>query len=199
VKEKAARSWPSESLLATAWASSPSVGVVTPTEGELAKSRVRKEHFVLAEFSRLLSVEMAESRAITWDCPVPGGCSLKRPDLLYRFQNFYLQVEVDEYGHEDKSCLDEDARLAVIAADVNLPGLVFRINPDLEGFGCFTAVQLVNGEKALKATKHFSTLMDRVVSEVRRCVAEPPEDGVSQVFIDAGPAPGVHALRTWQQ
>ncbi|CAE7943216.1 WRKY19, partial [Symbiodinium sp. KB8] len=52
--------------------------------------------------------------------------------MLYRFEDRFLQVEVDEEGHEDLSCADEDSRLELIAADVGLPGLVLRLNPDVE-------------------------------------------------------------------
>ena len=133
-----------------------------------------------------------------WDCRVPGGCSLKRPDLLYQFERFFLQLEVDEGGHQDKRCFDEDARLAVIAADVDLPGIVLRINPDLDDFTCFRQIQLSNGEKALKSTEHFPTLMHRVINEAQQYLASPPSEGVLQVFIDAGPEPGVRTVRSFQ-
>ena len=61
---------------------------------------------------------------------MPGGCTLKRPDMLFRLEDRFVQVEVDEEGHEDRSCADEDSRLELIAADVGLPGLVLRLNPD---------------------------------------------------------------------
>jgi ribosomal protein L30/L7E len=67
--------------------------------------------------------------------------------MLYRFEDRYVQLEVDENGHEDKSCADEDSRLELIAADVGLPGLVVRLNPDHDG--CFGWKRLRNGESCV--------------------------------------------------
>ncbi|OLP88080.1 hypothetical protein AK812_SmicGene30603 [Symbiodinium microadriaticum] len=50
--------------------------------------------------------------------------------MLFRLEDRFVQIEVDEEGHEDRSCADEDSRLELIAADVGLPGLVLRLNPD---------------------------------------------------------------------
>ena len=109
-----------------------------------AKLKVRKEQYVLAELERL--VPELGAYETTWDCAVPGGCSLKQPDKLYKLCDRYLHIEVDEFGHADKACVDEDTRLEVIAADVGLPGLVLRLDPDDPP--CFRHRQLCNGERA---------------------------------------------------
>ncbi len=109
---------------------------------ERAKLKVRKEHFVLGELHRQVrALDSAET--VEWDCPFPGGCSLKQPDHLYAWPERYLDVEVDEEGHAGE---DEDSRLEIIAADLGRPGLVVRINPDFKGQQCFRKVQLSNGE-----------------------------------------------------
>ena len=77
---------------------------------------------------------------------VPGGCSLKQPDKLYKLSDRYLHLELDEFRHADKTCVDEDTRLELIAADVGLPGLVLRLDPDDPP--CFRHRQLCNGERA---------------------------------------------------
>ena len=125
---------------------------------ELAKLKVRKEQYVLAEFQRL--VPSLSGQSVTWDCPVPGGCSLKRPDLLYDLGEYYLQLEVDEDGHEGYDCFQEDTRLEIVAADLGKPGYVFRIDPDAEP--CFKRRRLSNGETALAATPAFARLMAEV-------------------------------------
>ena len=154
---------------------------------DLAKLKVRKEHYVLAEIQRRLSDIMSSSDKITWDCPVPGGCTLLRPDLLVRFETWYLQIEVDEFGHSTKSCGVEDTRLELIAADIGLPGLVIRIDPDVTGFECYRHVQLSNGENALKAVdKNFQLVMDKVEKVVRSTLLEPPSS-VFRMYIDASP------------
>ena len=96
------------------------------------KTQVRREQLVLSEILRLAPELEEHSMQWLWDCRLPGGCSLKRPDLFFEFPDRYLQVEIDEHGRERLACWDEDSRLEVIAADVGKPGFVLRINPDRE-------------------------------------------------------------------
>lgn len=51
-----------------------------------------------------------------------GDVGLSRARGLYSdvFKDRYLHEEIDEHGHHEKSCVDEDARLEIIAADVGL-------------------------------------------------------------------------------
>ena len=149
----------------------------------LAKVRVRKEQYVLAEFQRL--VPSLSGSPVTWDCPVPGGCSLKRPDLLYDLGEYYLQLEVDEDGHEEYSCADEDTRLEIVAADLGKPGYVFRIDPDT--VPCFKKRRLANGESVLSATPAFQGLMAEV-AESWITVAGVVPDGVVVKKFPASPA-----------
>ena len=92
-------------------------------EPEKARLKVRTEHYIVDEINRRMPELMAKARSATWDCAAPGGCSLKRADLLYIFDNQYVQVEVDEKGHASNPYYDEDTRLEIIAADVGLPGM----------------------------------------------------------------------------
>ena len=113
-----------------------------------AKLKVRKEQYVLAELERL--VPELGAYETTWDCAVPGGCSVKQPDKLYKLSDRYLHLEVDEFGHVDKACVDEDTRLELIAADVGLPGLVLRLDPDDPPTDSFaTASECMKGSKVL--------------------------------------------------
>ncbi|CAE7799753.1 WRKY19, partial [Symbiodinium microadriaticum] len=96
-------------------------GCFTAKYPDRAKLKVRKEHLLLAELQRRLPWLGEKAEQMIWDCPLPGGCTLKRPDMLFRFEDRFVQVEVDEEGHEDLSCADEDSRLELIAADVGLP------------------------------------------------------------------------------
>lgn len=84
---------------------------------------------------------------------MPGGCSLKRPDALFEWSDRYVQIDVDEEGHAGTECDVEEARLEVVAADLDQPGLVIRINPDQPA--CFRRRQLRNGETALEANGYF--------------------------------------------
>jgi len=162
-----------------------------------ARFKVRIEQFIIAELWRRLCVEFAAAQTIVWDCPVPGGCTLKSPDFLLKFLAFYLQLEIDEHGHDDRSCADEDTRLAIIAADVDLPGVIVRLNPDVKGFACFRTKQLSNGQKVFDAVEeHFTCLMDKAEQEIRKHLTNPPTE-LLRVFIDADPASGIQVSRVW--
>jgi hypothetical protein len=123
-------------------------------------AKVRREHHILGEIVR--RVPQLEKMAYhwQWDCPIPGGCTLKRPDMLFALPKFYLQVEVDEEGHEGFACVDEDARLELIAADLGLPGIVIRVNPDAAPM--LKRRKLANGEAAWAKTETFDEIMDEI-------------------------------------
>ena len=158
-------------------------GCFTALYPEKARLKVRKEHYVLAELERLIP-ELAAFQSV-WDCPVPGGCSLKRPDKLYVMADRYMQFEVDERGHASHDCFDEDARLEIIAADVGLPGVVVRLDPDSPP--CFRRKRLRNGEYAeqrIPAT--FERLLRRAEVAARAAMTGPPPAEVHRVFVSAG-------------
>ena len=114
--------------------------------------------------------------------PVPGGCTLKRPDMLYRFEDRFVQVEVDEDGH---GCADEDTRLELIAADVGLPGLVLRLNPDAERI--LKRKRLRNGESCFYVgdAAAFNALFDAAEAAVEGFVDEQAPEGVRVVGLPA--------------
>jgi len=149
---------------------------------EKAKLKVRKEQYVLAELERLIP-ELSAFHT-TWDCPVPGGCSLKRPDRLYTMSDHYIQIEVDEFGHSGHDCFDEDTRLEIIAADVGLPGTVVRVDPDHPP--CFRRKRLTNGEFVeQRAAGAFDTLLERAATATRNAMMGPPPTEVRRVFVSA--------------
>lgn len=139
---------------------------------ECVTLKVRQEHLILAEIQRLLPE--LEQWFEEWDCPVSGGCSLKRPDMLWEMPNFYLHMEVDEDGemHEDnRERLDEIYR----AMGKHRPGLVIRINAR----GILRKKQHRDGEIKYSATKHFEGAMDKVVEFIRENIlAEMGGDGM---------------------
>ena len=60
-----------------------------------AKMKVNAETAIVAELAKLVpGIVMAPHDVPIWDCRVPGGCSLKRPDMLFRFEDRYIQIEV---------------------------------------------------------------------------------------------------------
>jgi hypothetical protein len=139
-----------------------------------AKMKVNAEAAIVAELAKLVpGIVTAPHDVPVWDCRVPGGCSLKRPDMLFRFEDRYIQIEVDEAGHAGYNCVDEDTRLEVIAADVGTPGLVLRLNPDDPR--CFAKRHLSNGEAALQVIPSaFHALMGQACDAIKLYMAHPP-------------------------
>jgi len=96
-------------------------------------------------------------------------------------------VEVDEYGHEDYNCYDEDARLEIIGADVDLPGLVLRLDPDETP--CFKRRKLSNGEPTWRAVEPaFGNMMRRAADRVRLFLTDAAPDGLVREYIAASVA-----------
>ena len=73
--------------------------------------------------------------------------------------HFYIQIEIDEDGHEGYGCFNEDARLELIAADTGKPGVVLRINPDAGP--ALKRRKLKGGAVAWAATPSFAPIMDK--------------------------------------
>ena len=140
------------------------------------KLKVRKEHIILAEFQRLIHEKypgaIENHSSLTWDCKIPGGCTQKRPDLIYIFSDKYLQIEVDEFGHSGYDKEAEESRLHEICSDVCKPGLVIRlvirIDPDTP-LSCFIYRRKTDGERVVGVPTqgpkriHFDSLMSRAV------------------------------------
>lgn len=129
------------------------------------KLKVRQEHMMLAEIQRRIGE--LEDYFVTWDCPVPGGCSMKRPDMLWRAPHFYFQIEIDEYGE-----IHEDSRERLLEIQncsmEGLPAMVLRINPT----GMLTKRQHTNGEYMYTATSKFGERMHMIETYIRENVLE---------------------------
>ena len=163
-------------------------GCFVALEPEKARLKLRTEHYVVDELNRRMPELMAKARSATWDCSAPGGCSLKRADLLYVFDSRYVQVEVDERGHASYPCCDEDARLEIIAADVGLPGMVLRINPD----AVFGPKRLSNGETVVQIRDRaaLDALMDEACQAIVTYLSVPPPSTLVRVYL-----PGMRTQR----
>ena len=95
-------------------------------------------------------------------------------------------------ANRQETCVDEDIRLQLIAADVGLPGLVLRLDPDDPP--CFRHRQLCNGERAYERIEGpFNSLLVQAAEELRRFLTDPPPTNVQRVFLR--PTPGVLATR----
>jgi hypothetical protein len=149
-------------------------GCFAVLEPDRARVKLRSEQYVVDELIRRMPELLGKARHAAWDCKVPGGCSLKRPDLLYVFDDRYVQIEIDERGHCSYDCCEEDARLEIIAADVGLPGKVFRLNIDSPK--CFGTKRLSNGEQVVQINDRtaFDALMDETCHSVDMYLSNTP-------------------------
>jgi hypothetical protein len=154
---------------------------------------------VLAELERRCPDIFERANRCTWDCPVEGGCSLKRPDLLLDFGLWMVDVEVDEQYHEDRRCWDEESRLNVIAADVQVPLAVLRLKVDNPP--CFGLKRMRNGEPVLHARPPFNQLMDRAEEWLRGTVERfggpippPPVPFLAEATLDGGELCGASSI-----
>ena len=128
--------------------------------------KVRREHLLLAELDR--RVPELGDYLLTQDCPIPGGCSLKRPDILYEFPRFFVQVEVDEGGKEHE---DDRDRLEKIRRDIGRTslGFVLRINPDR----MLNKIQHSDYEVKWTASKQFEPKMKTVATFIQEKILGP--------------------------
>ena len=152
-------------------------------EPEKAKLKIRCEHYIVDELTRRIPGLMGRARSATWDCTAPGGCSLKRADLLYILDDRYVQIEVDERGHAGYDCYDEDTRLEIIAADVGLPGMVLRLNPDSPP--CFRSKRLCNGEVAVQISDRaaLDSLMKQTCEAIATYLDNPPPPSTVRLYL----------------
>ena len=119
-----------------------------------------------------------DSFFVEWDCPVEGGCSLHRPDMLWELPTFWFAIEVDEEGGEHE---DDRERLCTIARSMgdHRPGVVLRINPDggsadvTSGPFFYKAQAATDGTHRYNATRHFIPCMQRVSQWIHTNVLGP--------------------------
>ncbi len=90
---------------------------------EKLKRFARREHLMLAEITRL-APELMDCNHVVQDCPMQGGCSLHRPDMLFDFGTSWFSIEVDEGGHDQAVGKYE----MITKAMNNVPGILLRIN-----------------------------------------------------------------------
>ena len=131
--------------------------------------KVRQEHLILAEIQRCLP--QLQHWFLEWDCPVAGGCSLKRPDMLWEMPAFYLHMEVDEGGNSHE---DDRERLKEIQRSMGLhrPGIVLRINAD----GLLRKKQHLDGEIKYSATSQFEEKMIVVIEYIQKHILDQMTD-----------------------
>lgn len=136
-----------------------------------AKKTVRKEQLVLAEIERL--VPELDYYDHKWDCPIPGGCSLFRPDMFWDFKTHWFSVEIDENGHDQR-----DGKYDKLVKDMGgRKYILLRINPDgKEPF--FRRKRLKDGTNVFTPNEAFHEKMAIVVKTIEQEVLQPLKDNV---------------------
>ena len=87
---------------------------------------VRREQFLVAELHRL--VPRLEKFLVVQDCPIPGACSMLRPDVLYDIGRCWIAVECDEGGLKHR---ETEGKYDTIHRELgSRPGFIIRVNPD---------------------------------------------------------------------
>jgi hypothetical protein len=131
------------------------------------KTMVRKEQFVLAEVQRQLPE--LEDFFVLWDCPIDGGCSNKRPDMLFDFKIGCLVIEIDEDAHryEDLTCRNK--RMCEIFEDLAERPIVFiRFNPDKYGTRS-PMFRMTAKTHQLKCNEtEFQFRMEKLIEEIKK-------------------------------
>jgi hypothetical protein len=135
--------------------------------GGKPKTMVRKEQFILAEVQRQLPE--LEDFFVLWDCPIDGGCSGKRPDMLFDFKIGCLVIEIDEDAHryEDPTCRNK--RMCEIFNDLAERPIVFvRINPDKYGTRS-PMFRMTPKSGQLKCNEtEFQFRMEKLIEEIKK-------------------------------
>lgn len=140
------------------------------------KLRVRKEQFVLAEIQQ--QIPELEELFLTWDCSVPGSCTLARPDVMWRINETLLHVKVDEEGdhHEDNN----DHIIGIHAGSGCKYHILIRFNPGKSSGGRPPCIRRKRGrsggdyyEKVEAEWNHrMPILIAEVKSAFKACLSE---------------------------
>lgn len=84
---------------------------------------VKQQEFYIYEDSVKIG-----KHVINWKFDKPIGGSKRRPDIFYKFGNYYLLVDIDENQHRGYDC--EDNRLIQLLKDAGMNIVIIRFNPD---------------------------------------------------------------------
>ena len=132
---------------------------------------IRKEVLLLgAIFTKCYRhLELNESY-IGHDFSIKSCKLLRRPDMLFMFENFALLIECDENGHKDRKIIEEEEHLMVIKQWIsdkyNRSRLLqVRINPDGKK-PMFKKLKDANREQIWKITSEGETKIDEVLSSI---------------------------------
>ena len=155
---------------------------------DIVRRKVRKEHLILSEIVRRVPQFTIRRTRVPFAMGLSrsGGLLFEtaRPDMLFLLPTFYVQIEVDEDGHDRHDRFDEDARLELIAADIGMPGVVVRINPD-SAPPMLKRCKMKNGEAAWRPSATFSSRMDVIQNFLERTLLRSDVANMERYFFDS--------------
>lgn len=116
---------------------------------------------------------------------VPGGTSIRRPDLAIIFHNhkrkFVLVIEIDENQHCQYDDEDLKIRMEEIQADFNLPTKFLHFNPDAYQIGKKRIQGMFVRGKEEKTGNYEARLKD-LIEEIRKHCSCPPSEDIEAHF-----------------
>jgi hypothetical protein len=152
----------------------PTVYLMAPAEGlcfgchrnehpEKHPWKARREHLMIAELHRLLPE--LEPLVVVQDCPVPGACSLLRPDLFYDVGRAWLALECDEGGLAHRETHGKYETFYRSLGE--RPILLVRVNSDP-----MFHRQFIHGVgTSYQGNERFGPMMEQVAQETSRLLA----------------------------
>lgn len=123
---------------------------------------MRREQFLVAELHRL--VPRIEEFIVVQDCPIPGACSMLRPDVLYDLGRCWIALECDEGGLKHRETEGKYER--IYRGLGSRPGFLIRINPDKmfrRRFHCNQGVMYQAGARFEPMMSTVATHMERML------------------------------------
>lgn len=138
---------------------------VAPCDGRLCplcrpttRVRTREDRAVQYLLENIPGVMMVRDKKIG------GGCSKRRPDILFDAGTHFVVVEIDELQHAgyDRAC--ENRRMYEIAQDCGLPTVFVRWNPD--------EWRMHNVLQHVPMAVRLQTLCDYVQRAMKKCPSE---------------------------
>lgn len=96
----------------------------------LSKIHNYKENLFLGQVKQMMQL-CFPNMFVSYDKVVPGGTSLRRPDVLIHAKGYVICIEHDEFQHHHDAYLCEEKRMMQIFQDCgNKPMILLRFNPD---------------------------------------------------------------------
>jgi hypothetical protein len=152
-----------------------------PNEPVTRNYKIKEKH--LADFITATYPELN----ITFDKPIHGACSKRRPDCLIELYTHTIIVECDENQHAEYDTICEEARINELYTDLADRSIVFiRFNPDgytekaKKHMSSFKYHQ-TQGIPIIRNPKEWNARLEKVKQTIDHYVNKPPEQAITIV------------------